>query len=292
MVSQHSIRINNSEARYFQSGQGQPILLLHCSGGDHRQWQGMEEYLGKQYRYIAPDLFGYGQSNQDQNWTEKNNPDLDLALALLEQCEIPAHVIGHSWGGNTAFLAALQRPEKVASLTLIEPVAFYELNANPGTDLWLQVRSLRAEIKRCLAQGDAESAAEAFVRYWQSIATWHEMPPHRQNKMAQAMPKVMQEFAILDQPPSSESAVANLLMPVHLIKGTDSPAISHHLTELLRQKLPHADYSTINDAGHLLPLTHKNAVFKVISEWIRCNQDSLVPSWESATNKERVMGAR
>jgi pimeloyl-ACP methyl ester carboxylesterase len=55
-------------------------------------------------------------------------PDAQQVAALLVA---PAHVVGHSYGGLVALLAAAQRPERVNSLTLIEPAVFSLVRGDP-----------------------------------------------------------------------------------------------------------------------------------------------------------------
>src|SRR5947209_16869406 len=75
--------------------------------------------LAAQFRLDVPDRRGFGDSpDTDQSdWAV----DADDVAALLD--EGPAHLVGHSYGGVVAMLTAIQRPDAVRSLTLIEPSA-------------------------------------------------------------------------------------------------------------------------------------------------------------------------
>ena len=99
-------------------------MALHCSLGSGRQWKTLADELGRNHRFFAPDISGYGT----------NSCALDLPLTLAEEvrclsgtlndAEGPIHLVGHSYGGAIAFKIATASPfaHRVRSLTLIEPV--------------------------------------------------------------------------------------------------------------------------------------------------------------------------
>jgi pimeloyl-ACP methyl ester carboxylesterase len=79
-------------------------------------WSGVIGRLGDSYRLIAPDLRGFG-------WTEAPGEGYDPPtfaadqIALLDALEIErADVIGHDWGGFTALLLGIGRPDRIGSI--------------------------------------------------------------------------------------------------------------------------------------------------------------------------------
>src|SRR3546814_8229080 len=91
-----------------------------------------------------PDLRGYGAT---EGWSGRAPMRLAdeaaLVRALAEEAGEPVHLVGHSYGGAVALMAALHFPEAIASLTLIEPVAFFLLRARSASDhaLFTEIRS-------------------------------------------------------------------------------------------------------------------------------------------------------
>ena len=75
--------------------------------------------LGRRFRVEVPDRRGFGDSpdTAQSDW----EIDAEDIAALLDQ--EPAHLVGHSYGGVVAMVAAILRPDAVLSLTLIEPSA-------------------------------------------------------------------------------------------------------------------------------------------------------------------------
>lgn len=111
-------------------GQGPLAVLVHGSGacGDPAEddWAAQRS-LADRFRLLVPARRGYFQSPP----IAQGNFTVDAAdiAALLGD---GAHLVGHSYGGVGALLAAAQRPNAVHSLTLIEPGAFSIARGDPA----------------------------------------------------------------------------------------------------------------------------------------------------------------
>ncbi len=116
--------IENTHIRldYRESGTGEAVVLLHSTGFDSGQWRGVGEMLARDFRVLAPDLPGYGESRVVDDGMSLEH-DLQAVVLLLQQCGRPAHLVGHSYGGLLALRLALTEPALLASLTLIEPMS-------------------------------------------------------------------------------------------------------------------------------------------------------------------------
>jgi 2-hydroxymuconate-semialdehyde hydrolase len=100
-------------------GRGPALLLIHGYGSAHDTWAPLLSDLSRSYRVLAVDLPGFGRS--DKYAGDYSPPALaQKLLDLLDQKGIKeAHLVAHSWGSAIALAMALQRPERVRSLTLI-----------------------------------------------------------------------------------------------------------------------------------------------------------------------------
>lgn len=270
VTTQNHIQLKQHTFSVKQSGQGEKIVLFHCSAANHSIWNPLVNLLDTEYQLIRPDLLGYGESSPFIKQQTDGTPDLDLAACLLSRSDAPVHVVGHSYGGILALMAAINHPDKVASLTLIEPVCFNQLRALPKQGFAHMLLELTSRIKSSLDHGDSLSAAKAFVSFWQSPRDWWFMSSDRQQKIAQAMPKVLNEFEGFKNISSiSDTQFKNLSMPVHLVRGSHTKAIAHAMMDYLQEKLPHADNTTIAKAGHLLTITHPKPSARVLAKWLR-----------------------
>lgn len=111
--------IDGLTVHYKCGGIGAPLLLLHGAGCDWHEWQKNIRFLVRYFRVYAPDLPGYGQSQYPKrpvplSWYA---PFLNDFMEKLDIAK--ANVIGHSLGGLSAILLALNYPHKTRKLVLI-----------------------------------------------------------------------------------------------------------------------------------------------------------------------------
>ncbi|MBV9289721.1 MAG: acetoin dehydrogenase dihydrolipoyllysine-residue acetyltransferase subunit, partial [Hyphomicrobiales bacterium] len=118
--------------RYAKRGEdGDAVVLVHGFGGDLDNWLFNIDALSAKTTVYALDLPGHGQSTK----AIPENGLFGLAKALLGFMDAlgiaRAHFVGHSMGGAISMLAALEAPQRVQSLTLIDSAALgSEINAN------------------------------------------------------------------------------------------------------------------------------------------------------------------
>lgn len=106
-----------------------PIILLHGFPESHRTWRHQIPALARDHYVIAPDQRGFGYSSRPEG-VDSYTPDKPVGdlLALADHLGIgPFTLVGHDWGGAIAWMAALQNPQRVARLIIVNaphPLAF------------------------------------------------------------------------------------------------------------------------------------------------------------------------
>ena len=118
----NTITINGKKLAYEVRGTGEPVLLLHCGFvADSFLPLMNDSTLSGQYRLVNYHRVGYGQSDRASGPMSVAQQAAD-ARALLGQLGIPrAQIVGHSYGGLIALQLALDAPDVVQSLALLEP---------------------------------------------------------------------------------------------------------------------------------------------------------------------------
>lgn len=112
--------IESQRLHYIDEGRGFPVLLGHSYLWDAGMWAPQIQALSQRYRVIAPDLWGHGRSGRLPVETGGLPGLARQALALLDHLGIQrCAVIGHSVGGMWGAELALQAPDRVASLVLM-----------------------------------------------------------------------------------------------------------------------------------------------------------------------------
>ncbi|MEE8395171.1 MAG: alpha/beta fold hydrolase, partial [bacterium] len=104
-------------------GSGEPVVLLHGFGQSQATWVLNAEAIAARYRVLAVDMPGFGSSSKialDSLEAFAAN----LAGFLGSQGLDSAHIVGHSFGGLIALGLALEHPQKVRSLAVLDPAGF------------------------------------------------------------------------------------------------------------------------------------------------------------------------
>ena len=120
-------RIDTGEAelRVRTGGSGPPLLLLHGHPQTHVMWHRIAPDLARTFTVVAPDLRGYGESSKPPT-TEDHEPYSKRAMArdmvsLMHQLGFERFsVAGHDRGGRCAYRLALDHPERVERLAVLD----------------------------------------------------------------------------------------------------------------------------------------------------------------------------
>lgn len=100
-------------------GAGRPLLALHGHLYEGRTWEQLAKALAPQWRVIAPDQRGHGDSDRAASYTRDDY--VDDAIALLDHLGVEQVVtLGHSGGGITAFQIAARHPGRVTGIVNVE----------------------------------------------------------------------------------------------------------------------------------------------------------------------------
>lgn len=118
MSSAHAL-LETVDLAYSEAGSGSPLVLIHGLGGSQADWPLQMPLFAQHYRTIAVDLRGHGQSPKPPGPYRMSLLAADLALLLLRIAARPAHLVGLSLGGAVAQQLAIDYPELVRSLVLV-----------------------------------------------------------------------------------------------------------------------------------------------------------------------------
>ena len=262
------IAIGPHRMRWTPRGQGEPVVLVHSSGMSSRQWRRLGDALEKTHTVIAPDLFGYGQSTP---WPlgERAHYVLDqLAIeALIDRLGDRVHLVGHSYGGFLALLAALHRP-RVRSVAVYEPVSFGVLRSTGDAEALATVLRHDADAPLPDTADAMDAWLERFVDYWNGPGGWRALAEPIRETFRRAGPKVVGEVRTLGEDRTPHDAYATLAMPVLLLGGETSTLAAKRVLRVLERVIPRATRVEIAGAGHMGPLTAAAEVNAAIVEHV------------------------
>jgi haloacetate dehalogenase len=121
------IRTRGADIHLVVGGRGPPLLLLHGFPQTHVAWHAVAPLLLRRFTVVAPDLRGYGDSTTDLATSDAAN--FSKRALAEDQVETMAalgfprfHVAGHDRGGRVAYRLALDHPQRVDRLAVLDIV--------------------------------------------------------------------------------------------------------------------------------------------------------------------------
>lgn len=119
--------VNTGEAEIYlrYGGQGPPLLLLHGHPQTHIMWHELAPKLAEEYTVVMPDLRGYGDSSKpesaDDHSTYSKRAMAKDQIAVMKKLGFSRFtVIGHDRGARCAYRLALDFPETVEKLAVMD----------------------------------------------------------------------------------------------------------------------------------------------------------------------------
>lgn len=229
------------------------LLALHCTLAFGGAWTGLVRKLDGEVTVVAPDLPSHGRSPDWDGVSDFGATAYEAALTGLTE---PMDVLGHSFGGVLALRLAVEHPELVRSLTMVEPVFFCIAQAD-APEIAAQQAEQSQPFNALIEAGDMEGAARAFNGSWSDGSRWMEMPEQVRAAMTRAIHVVpgSQPFLFGD----NANLVARLdrvTMPTLVVRGELADPIVEATNRGLARRLPNAREVVIDGAGHMAPITH------------------------------------
>lgn len=130
-VTDREVTLAGIPTSVIETGEGRPMVLLHGPGEFAGTWMRVIPELAKNYRVIAPDLPGHGESG-----LPSEDLDADRVLRWLDEligetCDQPPILVGHLLGGAIAARFAASHSEKLAALVLVDTYGLAKLWPSP-----------------------------------------------------------------------------------------------------------------------------------------------------------------
>jgi pimeloyl-ACP methyl ester carboxylesterase len=233
-------------------------MALHCSLAQGAAWAGLAARLPG-LTITAPDLPGHGRSPDWDGVADLHRLTTDAVLALMTG---PCDLIGHSFGATVALRVALERPDLVRTLTLVEPVLFAaaRMAGDPAHAAFL---AGHAGFAALWAAGDRAGAAAAFHADWGGGEALADLPAHLRAYIVARMGLILAAHPALEEDTGGLLApgrLERLAMPVLLVEGDRSPAVIGAIQRALAARLGDVRRLVVAGAGHMVPISHPGPV--------------------------------
>ena len=248
---------------YLATGQGHPVVLIHGVGLNKEMWGGQFVGLASDYRVIAYDMLGHGQSPRPESGTDLQGYAAQLA-ELLDHLQIPqATVIGFSMGGLVARAFALHYPQRLAALVVLNSV----FNRSPEQSAGVIARAAQA------AEHGPDANAEAALARWFSreyqAANPAQVAALRQTLAGndpQGYLTTYELFATQDMYRAAD--LGNIQVPTLIATGEfdlgSTPAMSRELAE----RIPGAQSIVLPEQRHMMPVESPRLVNQMLLDFL------------------------
>jgi len=122
-IKHHYADLGDVMIHYVTAGKGPPVLLLHGWPETWYEWRHIIPKLAADYTVIAPDLRGLGDSSRPAGGYDKQTVANDIWRVVYDVLGYESFLlVGHDWGGPTAFALTAAHPEAVEKLAILDVV--------------------------------------------------------------------------------------------------------------------------------------------------------------------------
>jgi 3-oxoadipate enol-lactonase len=244
-------RLPGLDLYYVERGQGEPLIFLNGLAGDSMSWMGQLKTFSRHFRCIAVDNRDVGQST----YVNAEYTIRDIAQDLIGLCSHlglgPAHVVGVSMGGMIAQEMALEAPDRVASLVLVNTLA--------AADDWF--RGTLELFKLIREQGpDTATFFSRILPWWVSHEFFRDsgrtswlMWLLSQNPYAQKLEGFRRQLSAVATH-STIDRLCEIRCPVLILSGVDDHIMPPRFALELKSQIPQAVLQPVPGVGHALAL--------------------------------------
>lgn len=246
------VRVGEQLVHVEQSGQGEPVVLLHGFGGSSFAWRLVTPALARRYRVIAPDLNGFG-------WTQRPKDvgaytyagQAEMVLGALRQLGVERfHVVGHSYGGGLALWLAGRHPERVRSVVLLSSVLPDYSQAQ--RQAWARFRSLNWLLVHffVLSRAGVRRTLELCM-HDNALITSELVESYRERLLVEGVEDAYYGLMAPTDLPVPEVALDQVQAPTLVIWGREDKLIPLPRAEKYVTEIPNGRLVVLDGCGHM-----------------------------------------
>ena len=168
-LSHHYADLGDVQLHYVTAGAGFPVVLLHGWPQSWYEWRHILPELATKYRVIAPDLRGLGDSSRPLEGYDKKTIANDIWRLLHDHLGLKEFfLVGHDWGGPTAYALSAAHPEAVRKLAVLDVTIPGDgsTNFSQGGRRWHHAFHQTADLPEALIAGREDIYFGWFYRNW------------------------------------------------------------------------------------------------------------------------------
>ena len=226
---------------YSEEGSGYPVIFLHGFPFDHQLWDLLLPYLSEDFRFIFPDLRGFGESLSEKSGYLMSEMAEDV-IQLMDGMGIQiAILIGHSMGGYLALEITRQQQTRIAGLGLI------------ASHIYSDTREGVANRLEMIEKLESMPILEVLSEMPEKLSTYPSVQDYCRKVIENAnVAGIQGALYAMAYRPSSEFLWAESIIPKLVIAGRDDQFIPIKTSETVANSSGNVIYKVLENAGHML----------------------------------------
>jgi 2-hydroxymuconate-semialdehyde hydrolase len=262
-----SILANGIKTNYHDIGTGDVTLLIHGSGPGVTAWANWQRTipaLEQQGRVVAPDMVGFGYTDQLEDGAYGLDKWVEHIFAFMDELDIEsANVVGNSFGGALALAMASRKPPRVRRLVLMGSVGVTFPITNGLDAVWGYKPSLEnmQEILQYFAFDRSRlTPALAEMRYQASIR------PGCSEAFAQMFPAPRQRW--VDAMTTPEESLRQLSHETLIVHGREDRVIPTSTSLRLHSLIPNSQLHIYSQCGHWTQIEQADRFNRLVANFL------------------------
>jgi pimeloyl-ACP methyl ester carboxylesterase len=166
----HTKSVNGIKMHFVEAGDGPPVFLLHGFPETWYAWRHQIPELARNFRVIAPDLRGYGETENPAGGYDKRTMARDIYELMRQLGYRRAPLVGHDRGARVATRFAKDYPDATGRLVVMDNiptrVIFNRMNAEVARGHWLFIFNNVPDLPEALITGRGEVWLRFIFSSW------------------------------------------------------------------------------------------------------------------------------
>lgn len=269
------VTVQGYRTRYWDEGAGEPLLLVHGLGSSAESWLLNVEGLARRYRVLVPDLIGFGKTDKTTDANELNLERSSRFLAgfLETQGVQKTHVVGNSMGGIVSLQFAVDHPEMVDKLVLVDPAGFgrdvhmsFRLQALPVLgEILAEPRRRSTRMSLEVASHKRDFISDELVERFYELGRQPGMKAPFLAAVRHGISVTGVRNEVL-QP--LQARVPSIIAPTLIMWGRHDQVLPISHLETGKRLIPHATVHIFEDCGHIPQMEKPEEFNRLLHEFI------------------------
>ena len=261
------VKTRGGKIFYHVKGKGPAILLIRGLGRWSVHWGDLDKILAKQFTVVTTDLRGLGQSTLAMRpWHSVEHLADDLALILRQERIPKASVLGCSLGGMVAMSFAVQYPDLIEKLIVVNSSigrSGHSRLTHDALQLLLKAPILKENMypplaRLLLAKNASPEAIKSLSDEWRTLDAKQPMP------IATVTHQLLAALRF-----SGSEKIVKIAAPTLIVSSIHDQFVPRGNSLYLHNKIPGAKLVNLENAGHEPHLDKPEVVARIVGEFMR-----------------------